>query len=112
MGDIADQLDGIVDNLFGIVNTLQLGSLVEVDQVFVQIEPGGRQERACVVMEVGRDALAFFFLQADTGIQEQFLLVLFHPLQFHLVPDDLTLVKDDKNDKPDRKRQHPYSAKK
>ncbi len=43
VGDITDQLYRIVNDLFGIVNALQLGGLVEVDQVFVQVKPGGSQ---------------------------------------------------------------------
>ena len=37
MRDITNQLNGIVDNLFGIINTLELGSLIEVHQVFVEV---------------------------------------------------------------------------
>src|ERR1700754_1192985 len=37
VGDIADQLDGIIDDRFGIVDTLQLGCLIQVDQVLIQI---------------------------------------------------------------------------
>ena len=63
-------------------------------------------------MQVSGDPLAFFFLQPDAGIEEQLLLVLFDPLQLQLIADDLSLVKDDKNDEPDGKRQHADSAKK
>ena len=63
-------------------------------------------------MEVGGDSLAFFFLEPDAGVEKQLLLVLFHALQLQLVADNLALVKDDEDDKPYGKRQHPDSAKK
>jgi len=63
-------------------------------------------------MQVSGDTLAFFLLKPDAGIEEQFLLVLLHPLQFQLVTDDLTLVKNDENNQPDSERQHTDSAKK
>ena len=63
-------------------------------------------------MEVSGDPLAFFLLQPDTGVEEQLLLVLFDPLQLQLIANDLPLVKDNKNDQPDGKRQHADSAKK
>jgi len=40
------------------------------------------------------------------------LLVLFHALEPQLVADDLALVKDDENDKPNSERQHANSAEK
>jgi len=112
VGDVSDQLYGIVDDLFGVVNALQLGGLVEVDEVLVEVQTGGSEKGAGVIVEVGGDALAFFFLEADGGVQQQFLLVLFHALEPQLVPDDLSLVKDDENDKPDSERQHADSAEK
>src|SRR6185312_12108543 len=36
MTDIPDKLDGIVNDLFGIVDALQLGRLVKVDEVLVE----------------------------------------------------------------------------
>ena len=111
MRDIADQLDGIIDDLFGIVDTLQLRGLVEVHQVFVEVQAGGGQQGACIVVEIGSDALAFFFLEADRGIQQHFLLFLFQPLQLHLVAYHFPLVKDDKHDKADSQCQHTHGAK-
>ena len=106
MGDIADQLDGIVDNLLGIVDALELGGFIQVDQVLIEVEAGGSQKGACIVVEVGCNTLAFFFLEPDGGVQEKFLLVIFHFLQAHLVADDLALVEDDKDNEPDGEGKH------
>ena len=111
MGNVSDELDGIVDDLLGIVDALQLGCLVQVDQVLIEVEPGGGQQGAGVIVEVGCDPLAFFFLEADRGIQEQFLLVMLHSLQLELVTDDFTLMKNNKNDQPDGQGQHTNGAK-
>ena len=111
MADIANELDGVVDDLFGVVDALQLGGFVEVDEVFVEVQAGCGEEGAGVVVEVGGDPLAFFFLEPDAGVEEEFLLVLFHALEPQLVADDLSLVEDDEDDQPDSKRQHPDSAK-
>ena len=98
VADIADELDGVIDDLFGVIDALQLGGFVEVDEVLVEVKAGGGKEGAGVVVEVGGDALAFFFLKPDAGIEEKFLLVLFHPLEPQLVADDLTLVEDNEDD--------------
>ena len=37
VGDVAYQLDGIVDDLFGVVDALELSGLVEVDQIFIEV---------------------------------------------------------------------------
>lgn len=111
MRDIADELDGIVDDLLGIVNALQLGGLVQVDQVLIEVKSGGGEQGAGVIVEVGGNTLAFFFLQADGGIQQQFLLVLFHALQAQLVAYHLALVKNNENDEPDGKCKHTDGAK-
>ncbi len=66
--DIPDQLDGIVDDLFGIVDALELGLFVQVHKILIQVKAGGGQQRAGIVVQVGCNALAFFFLQADGGI--------------------------------------------
>ena len=110
MRDIAYQLDGVVDDLFGIVDTLQLGGLVEVDQVLIQVKPGGGEQGTGVVVQVGGNALALFFLQTDRSIEQELLLVLFHALEAHLIPDHLPLVEDDKYNEPDGKREHTYGA--
>ncbi len=81
MTDIADELDSVVDDLLGVVDALQLGGLVEVDEVFVEIQASGREEGAGIIVEISRDALAFFFLEAYAGVEEKLLLVLFHPLK-------------------------------
>ena len=110
--NISDQLDGIIDDLLGIINTLQLSGLIEIHQVLVQIQTRRRQQRTGIIVEIRRNPLPFFLLQAYGGIQKQLLLILFHLLQFHLVTNDLALVKDDENDKPYGERQHSYGAKK
>jgi hypothetical protein len=111
MRDIADELDGVIDDLLGVVNALQLGGLVQIDQVLIEVEPGGGEEGTGVIMEVGGNALAFFFLQADGGIQQEFLLILLHALEAQLVAYHLTLVKDNENDEPDGKCKHTNGAK-
>jgi len=111
MRDISDQLDGIIDDLLGVVDTLQLGGLIQVDQVLVKIKPGSSQQGAGIVVQIGCDALSFLFLEPDGGIQQELLLVLFHALQPHLIPDDFSLMKNDKDDQPYGKRQHSYGAK-
>jgi len=37
VGDISDQLDGIVDDLFGVVDALKLGRFIEVDEIFIEV---------------------------------------------------------------------------
>ena len=111
MRDIANELDGVVDDLLGIVNALQLGGLVQIDQVLIEIESGGGEQGAGVIVEVGGNTLAFFFLQADRGIQQQFLLILLHALEAQLVAYHLTLVKNNENDEPDGKCEHTNGAK-
>ncbi len=103
---IADKLDGIVDNLLGVVNALQLGGLVKIDQVFVEVEAGGGQQGAGIVVQVGRQALAFLFLQAYRGVQEDALLLLLHALEGALVADYLALVENNEYDKPYGQRKH------
>lgn len=104
--DIADELDGIVDDLLGVVDALQLGGLVEVDQVFVEIEPCRGEQGPCIVVQVGREALAFLFLEADRGVEEHALLFLLHSLEGLLVADDLALVENNEYDEPYGQREH------
>lgn len=68
MGDIPDQLDGIIDDLLGVVDALELGIDVLVHQVFVQVEAGGGEERTGIVVQVCCDALSFLFLPAYGGV--------------------------------------------
>ena len=37
VADIPDQLDRIVDDLLGVIDALQLGGLIEIDQVLIQV---------------------------------------------------------------------------
>jgi len=108
--DIPDKLDGIVDDLFGAVDALELGVFIEIDHVLVEVETGGGEQRAGIVVQVGGDPGPFFFLQPDRGVEQEFLLLIFHFLQGHLVPDDFTLVKDDKNDQADGEHEHADRA--
>jgi len=110
VGDIPDQLDGIVDDLFGIVDTLELGLFIQVYEIFIQVEAGRSQQGTGVIMKVGGDPLAFFFLEADRGIQQGFLLILLHALQLLLVADYLPLVEADEYDQADREGQHTDRA--
>lgn len=62
-------------------------------------------------MEIGGNTLPLFFLEPDRGVEQQFLLILLHALQPQLIADDLSLMKDDEDDKPDSQCQHTDSAK-
>ena len=112
MGDIADQLDGIVDDLFGVVDALELCLFVEVYEIFVEVEAGRGEQGTGIVVQIGRNALALFFLQADGRIQEGLLLVLFQALQLLLVADYFALVEADEDDEPNGQREHADGAKK
>ena len=81
VADIPDELDRIVDDLLGVIDALQLGSFIEIDEILIQVKPGSGKERAGIIMKVGGDPLAFFFLEPDAGIKQQFLLVLLHSLE-------------------------------
>lgn len=97
VGDVPYQLDGIVDDLFGVVDALELGAHVLLEEVLVEVEPGCGQERSGIIVQVGCDALAFLLLPADGGVQENLLLLLLQFLELHLVPYDPSLVEDDKD---------------
>jgi hypothetical protein len=101
VGDVSDQLDGIVDDLFCVVDVLELSGFIEVDQVFIEVETCGGEQWAGIIVKVGGDALTFFLLQADGGIEQHFLLVLLHFLQLQLVTDHFALVENDENDEAD-----------
>lgn len=106
MRDVPDQLDGIVNDLLGVVDALQLGIDILVYQVFVEVEAGSGQKGAGVIVKVCGYALPFFFLPADGCVQQDLLLFIFHFLELHLVFDDPTLVENNKHDQADSKYQH------
>src|SRR5687767_15009201 len=106
VGDVADQLDGIVNNLFGVVDALQLGAFIKVYHVFVEVEPGGGKEGAGVVVQICGNTLSFLFLEADRGVEQHFLLFGFHFLQGALVADHFALVEDNKDNEADSQYQH------
>lgn len=106
MRDVPDQLDGIVNDLLGVIDALQLGIDILVYEVFVEVEAGGGQEGPGVIVKVCGYALAFFFLPADGGVQQDLLLFIFHFLELHLVFDNPSLVENDKHDQADSKYQH------
>jgi len=110
VADIADELDGVVEDLAGLVDGLKLGGLILVDQVFVKIKSGGSQQGAGVVVEVGGQALALLFLEADGSVQQDLLLLMLQLLKPELVPDYLSLVKDDEKDQTDGQYKHAQSA--
>jgi len=110
MGNIPDQLDGIVYDLLGIINALQLGRNILVNQVVIQVQARRSQQRAGIIMKVSRNALPFFFLPPDGGIEENLLLFLFQSLQLLLVLDDPLLVKHNEYHQPNGKYQHPQGA--
>lgn len=106
MADIPDELDGVVDDLAGLENGLQLGGLILVNKVFIEIEAGGGEQGAGIIMEVGRKPLSFFLLQFDRRVKQYFLLLLFHLLEAGLVTHHFPLVEDDEDDKADGKYNH------
>jgi len=108
---ITDQLDRIIYDLLGIVDALQLRADILVYEILIKIKPGCSQQRPGIVVKVGRNSLALFFLPSDRGIQQYFLLFLFHLLELYLVADHPPLVKNDKNNQPYCKCQHTHSAK-
>ena len=112
MTDIADELDGIIKNLPCLEDGLELGSLVLVHQVLVQVKAGGGQQGAGIIVQVGRQALAFFLLQTDRGVQQDLLLFLFHMLELRLVADHLALVENDKEDQTDSQYKHTQGTQK
>ena len=69
MADVPYELDGIINDLAGLEDGLQLGSFILVDQVFIQVEAGCGKERAGIIVEVGCQSLALFFLKFDRGIE-------------------------------------------
>lgn len=70
MRDIPNELDGIVDDLLGAINALELGTFVEVHHVLIEVKPGGSEEGAGIIVQVGSDAGSFFFLEAYRGVQQ------------------------------------------
>jgi hypothetical protein len=102
MRDVADQLDGIVDDLLCIVDALELGGLIQVDKVFIEVKPCGGKQGTRIIMQIGCYSLSFFFLQLNRSIQEHFLLVIFHFLKLHLESNDFTLMENYENDQPNR----------
>lgn len=94
MGDVPDELDGIVDDLFGVVNALQLGADILLEEVLVQVETRRGQQGPGIIVEIGRNALPLLLLPADGCIQQDLLLLLFHLLELQLIPEDLPLVEN------------------
>ena len=37
----SDQLNGVINNLFRIIDTLQLRDLVHINEILIQVKPGG-----------------------------------------------------------------------
>jgi hypothetical protein len=105
--DVPDQLDGIIYNLLGIVDALQLGRDILVNQVVIQVKTGCSQQWAGVIMKISCNALPFFFLPPDGCIEENLLLLLFKSLKLLLVLDDLSLVKYNEYHQAYGKHQHP-----
>lgn len=110
MADVADKLDGIIDDLSGLEYGLELCALILVHQVFIQIQAGGGKQWSCVIMQVGGQALAFFFLQFDRSVEQDLLLLLFHLLQFILKADNASLMEYDKDHQADGQHKHPQGA--
>lgn len=99
-------MDGIVNDLLGVIDALQLGIDILVNEVFVEVEAGGGEEGACIIMKICGYPLPFFFLPAYGGVQQDLLLFIFHFLELHLVFNNPSLVENDKDDQADSKYQH------
>ena len=111
MADIADKLDGLVNDLAGLENGLELGGLILVHQVLIQVEAGRCQKRTGIIVQVSREALPFFFLQFDRGVQQYLLLLLFHLLYFFMEAEDPALVHDEEYNKATYQHDHAHGAK-
>ena len=57
-------------------------------------------------MQIRSNTLPFFFLPADGCIQEDLLLFFLHFLELHLVADNPSLVKYNKNHQANGQYQH------
>jgi len=110
MADIPDQLDGIINDLAGLEDGLELGGFVLVHEVLIQVKAGGGEQGTGIIMQIGGQPLPFFFLQFDGGIQEKTLLRFLHILYLLIKALDPFLVQDDEYDKAHRKHQHPQGA--
>lgn len=108
MTDVADQLYGIIDDLAGLEDGLELGGLVLVYEILVEIKPCGGEEWTGVIVQVGGESLPFFFLQFDAGIEHHFLLFDFHLLHLLLKFLHFSLMEDDEHYKPDGEHKHSY----
>ena len=56
MRNVADQLDGIVDDLLGIIDALELGLFIKVYKILIEIEARRGEQGAGIVVQVGRNA--------------------------------------------------------
>jgi hypothetical protein len=102
MADIPYQKDGVVNDLLGAENTLQLLGSFLINEVLIQVKPGGSQKRARIVMEICCYSLALFFLETDGGIQVDLLLLRLKFLHLDMILDHFPLVHDNKDNDPYR----------
>lgn len=112
VADVADELDGIIDDLACLEYALELRGLVLVHEVFIEIEPGGGEEGTGIIMEVGGQSLSFLFLQLDAGVEHHLLLVYFHLLHSLLEALHPALVEDDEEHQANHQYQHSDGAQK
>ena len=106
MADVTDQLYRIIQYLPGLEDGLQLGCLILVHQVFIQVKAGSSQQGSGIIMKIGCESLSFLLLKPDGSIQQDFLLFMFQVLQFQLVSDNLSLMEYDKKDQANGQYQH------
>ncbi len=112
MTDISDQLNGVIDDLAGLEDRLKLGGFIHIHQVLVQVKPCGGQQGTSIIMQVGGQALPFFFLQFNGSVQQDLLLFLFHMVDPVLESKHSSLVKNDENDQCNGKHDHPQGTQK
>lgn len=93
VADIPDQEDGIIDDLLGAVDALELLGLILVDQIFVQVEAGSSQQGAGIIMKIGSNSVSFFLLETDRSIEQDLLFFFFQAFEFAVITDYFTLVE-------------------
>ena len=112
MADVADALNGIIDDLFGTEDGLQLLGGFEVNQVFIEVKKGSGQLRTYIIVQVGCNPVSFLLLKFNGGIQQHLLLLILQPLQFGIELVDFSLMKDYKEHNAQGKTDHGQRAEK
>ena len=77
VANITDELNSIINDLSCLENALKLVYFILVHQVLIQVQSGRSKQWTRVIMQVGSETLALFFLHFNRGIEHHFLLVYF-----------------------------------